>query len=763
MFRAPLFFALSVFTFSAFAQNSVPDFGQVFRDDVVPRVDILIAQDLLDEILAPGNESSNTEHPATFIFDNGEIRDTVEMIGFRLRGNTSRSSAKKSFKVAFDSFEDGRDYKGLEKINLNGEHNDPSIIRSKISWDLLRDMGVPGPRSNHVELYINEVYYGLYMNIEQIDEEFAESRFGDKDGNLFKCLWPADLNFRGPDGADYKHSSGSRRVYNLQTNKSEDNYDNLANFIDVLNNTPTNTLMETLEPIFNVNAYLKNLAVEVIIGQWDGYAYNKNNYYLYENPITDKIEYIHFDLDNTIGIDFLNRDWGIRNVYSWKKTSELRPLFSRIMEIQTYRDRYTYYLRELLENYYKPEVLNPKIDIIKSMIQTSAEADNFRTLDWGFSIDDFNSSYDMSLGGHVSYGLKEFIQVRYNSALSQLETIDLAPIIWSITNTKVIVGEPLTFSVRVEDDNDFGVSLNYQLNGQSIQTIAMLDDGLNGDKEAGDGIYSTQLDGLNPPASLEYYVTAEDISDNISREPLIGNLEITISDADAVPLFINEYMASNDITIADEAGEFDDWFEIYNAGSNDIFLGDKFLSDNFLRPDKWKMPDLSIGPGEHILVWADNDEDQGPFHTNFKLSKDGDEIGIFYGEEFGFLTIHSVVYGPQETDISEGLLPDGMEPFEVLSFATPGRSNIVTGVNSPEFFQSITIWPNPISNMIYVMRQDKFSNAEFNIYTSAGQLISETSGSGKEVMLDVTSLKSGVYILQIIQQDRVSSHRLLKY
>ena len=76
-------------------------------------------------------------------------------------------------------------------MNLNGEHNDPSIIRSHLTWNLFRGhAGAWAPRSNHVEFYINGRYYGLYINTEHVDEEFVESRFGNNLGNLYKCTYP---------------------------------------------------------------------------------------------------------------------------------------------------------------------------------------------------------------------------------------------------------------------------------------------------------------------------------------------------------------------------------------------------------------------------------------------------------------------------------------------------------------------------------------------------------------------------------------------
>ena len=159
------------------------------------RIDITINPDTLDWIY--NNPESDIEFHAVFVFDNGTVHDTIDPVGFRLRGNTSRYSKKKSFTVSFNTFTSGGKYYGVEKLNLNGEHNDPSVMRSKLMWDIMRKWQIPAPRANHVQVYINGNYYGLYINVEHIDEEFAQSRFGNKDGNLFKCLYPADLVIAG--------------------------------------------------------------------------------------------------------------------------------------------------------------------------------------------------------------------------------------------------------------------------------------------------------------------------------------------------------------------------------------------------------------------------------------------------------------------------------------------------------------------------------------------------------------------------------------
>ena len=80
--------------------------------------------------------------------------------------------------------------------------------------------------------------------------------------------------------------------------------------VDVLNHTPEAQFKEAIESVFNVESYLHYLAVEALVGHWDGYSYNKNNFYLYENDDTGLVEFIPYDVDNTFGIDWVGGDWG---------------------------------------------------------------------------------------------------------------------------------------------------------------------------------------------------------------------------------------------------------------------------------------------------------------------------------------------------------------------------------------------------------------------------------------------------------------------
>jgi hypothetical protein len=679
------------------AQPDFPPNAPVFDSSVVARVDITINPDTLDWLYE--NVESDIEFHATFKFNNGIINETMNDIGFRLRGNTSRYSQKKSFKVSFNSFESGREFYGLEKMNLNGEHNDPSISRSRFCWDWLRAINVPAPRSAFAEVYINGNYYGLYIIVEHIDEEFAKSRFDNKDGNLYKCLYPADLNYLGSNPSLYKLNSGSRRVDDLKTNEDYDDYSDLANFIDVLNNTPLANLECELVKIFNLNDYLKIIAMDVITGNWDGYIYNKNNFYLYHNTETDRFEYIPYDLDNTLGIDWLDRDWGTRNIYDWEQhSSEVRPLYTRLLDVPEIRKRYSFYMNELLVLLSDQDSLFASIDQIKNMISGSVIDDPYYPQDYGYNYADFLNSFNQADGGHVDYGIKPYIQTRVSSASGQLVLNDIPPAVNYIKSSKAIPGEEYWVRAFVEDEDPFPVvRLQYQVNAGAIQYTQMYDDGQHHDLETGDGIYGCILAPFQVNQILSWQISATDQINQASLHPCTP-VVISFHPSSDPQLFINEFMADNDTTLTDEFGEYDNWVEIYNGDDEAVWIGDKYLSDNLSNPDKWQLPDLTMQPGSFLIIWADGQPEQGPFHASYKLNDEGEELGIFDNETTGYYLIDSVSWGAQTIDISYGRQDDGGMPWIFFNVATPGYSNEAQsiGENIADAGQ-ILFYPNPVT------------------------------------------------------------------
>jgi len=102
--------------------------------------------------------------------------------------------------------------------------------------------------------------------------------------------------------------------------------------------------------------------------------------------------------------------------------------------------------------------------------------------------------------------------------------------------------------------------------------------------------------------------------------------QVDIPVAETQQLALNEILASNNSVISDEYNEYDDCIEIYNLNNTAVSLHGFHLTDKSDNLFKWALPDTSIEAGDYILVWADEDSEQGAMHANFKLSSGGEEL-----------------------------------------------------------------------------------------------------------------------------------------
>lgn len=653
------------------AQSINPDPGKVFDDSSLPRIDIITEAKFVEALFR--DVVQNKEYPAIFKIGLAEGVEMVDSVGFRIRGNTSRFSGKKSFKISFNTFLPGNKFHGLEKMNLNGEHNDPSIIRSKLSWDICREMGIPAPRANHVKLYINDNYYGVYINVEHIDEVFVNKRFGNNEGNLYKCLWPAPMKFMGNDPELYKYEVNGRRAYNLKTNIASDNYKDLSHLIDILNNSTVSDLPCELEKVLNVNSLIKAIAVEVFIANWDGPFYNQNNFYLYKNTKTGLFEYIPYDLDNTFGIDWFGVDWANRDIYNWLPDNEERPLYSVIMNVPEYRKQYSFYMKELIENIVDPDKIITEIIRIKDMIAEAVSYDTFHGLDYGWTYNDFIRSYHAELDtDHVPYGLIQYITSRINSVNTMIGSIDVIPIITEISYPSILIGQPIPVSARIVDENQAFLNNNvfYRINNSEWNKLEML-------KTAGESnIYQTEISPFFLAGLLEYYISSEDGNGNVGIKPECGYFNTEILPYSSTILKINEIMASNRNFIVDEYGQFNDWIEVYNPGETAVSFNDVFISDDPAEPDKYELSGNSIiEPGEFELFWADGQDYQGDNHLPFRLKKTGEFIGLFQKSDKDYYLIDGFSFFDFNSDRSLSRTIDGAGEFAVNEVITPGYSN----------------------------------------------------------------------------------------
>jgi spore coat protein CotH len=197
----------------------------------------------------------------------------------------------------------------------------------------------------------------------------------------------------------------------------------------------------------------------------------------------------------------------------------------------------------------------------------------------------------------------------------------------------------------------------------------------------GGDVYAASVAAPPEGTVAAYYIQAENARGTSVTDPSLAPVETHFYTAGhrPPPLYINEFMADNATAFEDpdEAGEYPDWIELYNAGSAPIDLGGKHLTDDLANPTKYRIPDgITVPGGGFILFFADGDPEQGPLHTNFQLSKSGEEIGLFDLDITGNRPIDTYTFGLQGVDLSERRYPDGEQTWVLGRRPTPGTANV---------------------------------------------------------------------------------------
>jgi len=272
--------------------------------------------------------------------------------------------------------------------------------------------------------------------------------------------------------------------------------------------------------------------------------------------------------------------------------------------------------------------------------------------------------------------------------------------------------------------------------------------------------------------------TAQDnSSEHFFRELNIHTFEDEEYDSaeDWEGIFINEFQALNDSTITDPQDDYDDWVELYNSGEALVDLGGFYLTDDLADPDKWAFPEGTvIDPGAFLIVWTDNDDGDEPgLHTSFRLSGDGEQVGLFVPDGDGFIVVDTVTFGEQRVDWSYGREEDGNERWIEFEQPTPGQTNNPGFVDDrepsaiPDNLSLTPPYPNPFNSHTKIrFHLPETGNIDLTVFDVTGRLVviimSDYLERGEHLVTwEANDFSPGIYFVQLQQGDRICIHKAL--
>ncbi|MEC8679954.1 MAG: CotH kinase family protein, partial [Bacteroidota bacterium] len=282
----------------------------IYDQNKLHRFDLFLTQENLDEI--NNNPAAEKYVEGSLVFEGKVIKN----VGIRYKGSIGawvgclsnedwtnpsgyKTCPKLSMKIKINWQGDNKFY-GMKKLQFHSQNLDKSKMHERLGYYMFRNFGITAPRSNHALLYINGEFNGVFANTENVDGPFTNKHFINRDGNLYKEVWPI------------KSSGGNREenyfIDGLKTNEEISDVTKIKRFSDQLGSVNKSDANEIVEDWIDKDLFLKTILVDRRIANDDGFMhfyhegglnYENHNYYWYEDPNDDKLQLIPWDLDNS--------------------------------------------------------------------------------------------------------------------------------------------------------------------------------------------------------------------------------------------------------------------------------------------------------------------------------------------------------------------------------------------------------------------------------------------------------------------------------
>ncbi|MGE5786878.1 MAG: CotH kinase family protein, partial [Myxococcales bacterium] len=155
--------------------------ADIYDPNTLPTFNVEIAQSDWDAIVAGCEAKDQTYYPITFHYGAETLPAMI-----RLKGNWSWNCDKMQFQISFNESDKQGRFHGLRKLVLDAPSYDETLLRERLGFSLMRDLGTPFSCANNARLEINGKYYGLFVNLERVDAGYLKRQFAESDGNLYK-------------------------------------------------------------------------------------------------------------------------------------------------------------------------------------------------------------------------------------------------------------------------------------------------------------------------------------------------------------------------------------------------------------------------------------------------------------------------------------------------------------------------------------------------------------------------------------------------
>jgi spore coat protein CotH len=734
-----------------------------YEPTTIQTIEIFFAQSNWDAILDQQAQSTEEYTIADSVRINGI---TFQQVGVKYKGNSSYNpnNAKNPLHIELDHVID-QHYQHYTDIKLSNGFSDPSYIREALSYDILKNY-MDCPLSNFADVFINGSHIGLYSNDEAINKHFLGNHYYLAESEFVKCN---PIGGAGPGGGggnpDLTWLGADSSLYQTRYElKSDFGWKELVRLIDTLNNNSA-----ALENILDIDRAIWMLAFNNVLVNLDSYSGQfKQNYYLYKDLNGRWVPTV-WDLNMSFG-GFPGNGLSVsamQNMSPVFSNDAAHPLIQKLLANARYRKMYIAHLRTITDEFIASGLYLERATYFRNIIDAAVQS----APNGFYNYTQFQNSITTNTtgggggpgGGSTIPGIQVLMNARNTYLQGTTEFGQAPPVISDVHPTANAFSYGADASIQANVSGASAVFLGYRTDHRyRFVRKSMFDDGMHNDGAAGDGIYGAAflIDGTSP----EFYVWAENSAAGAfspaRAEHEFYTVAIISQPLTAGAVLINEILTGNSIQ-EDEYGESNDWIELYNASGDVIDLSGAHLSDTITDLFRWTFrTGTLIAPGQYLMVWADDDEEQWFYHTNFNLTSTGETLTL---SDIDGNIIDQVVYPLQAQNISYGRYPNGAGPFTYMETTFGAANNTPLSVSNPSSTgATLTAWPNPTNGALTLKSQGSMLRS-YKLHDLYGKEIGAESMKRLQAEVDFSHLSAGVYILNVtLENGDTSSFRIVK-
>ena len=305
-----------------------------------------------------------------------QINDwTFRDVAVRYKGNgsylraTRAGSDKISLKVDLNKHVKGQKLAGLTTINFQNNITDIGWMNEVVAYRLYRDAGALAPRTAYAQVYLTiegqaeKQYLGLYSISENIDENFAEDRFGTRKGAIFKPSTQDLFTDWGADWAAYNQS------YDPKTDLTDEQKQRVIAFGRLVSGATNEEFAAKIGDYLDLDDFARYFAVLAWIANHDSLLQNGQNFYTYLHPGTNRMHFIAWDQDFSFGNGRnYSAGWSIHS--PWNGNNRF---LSRVYAVESFRSRYLARMAEFSERLFVTDRFKQQVAEIGPAIRPSIE------------------------------------------------------------------------------------------------------------------------------------------------------------------------------------------------------------------------------------------------------------------------------------------------------------------------------------------------------------------------------------------------------